>query len=252
VRVWNRSGSPERVQALARQSQDLGASWTPSLTEAVAAADVVLSCVTGSASLALPEQVAPEMTPGSLFVDIPSSAPEAKENAARVIAARGCGYVDAAVLGSVAALGGDVPFLVAGSGAHRFSDLSGDLGLTVTVLDGPAGKAARLKLIRSVFFKGRDALVAEMLVAAHREGVVDELVASIGGPAEQVPFDALAERICSSLIRHAGRRAEELQASADLLRKLDVEPAAVDGAVRRLHLLDAAVLDELTRAIRPG
>ena len=216
----------------------------------MADADVVLSCVTGSASLALAEQAASAMTTGCLFVDAPSCAPEAKEEAARVIEASGCGYVDAAVLGSVAALGGDVPFLVAGTGAPRFSELSHDLGLTVTVLDGPAGKAARLKLIRSVFLKGRDALVVEMLLAAQREGVVDALVASIGGPAEQVTFDALAARICTSLTRHAGRRAEELQASADLLRQLDVEPAAVDGAVRRLRSLDAAVLDELTGATR--
>jgi 3-hydroxyisobutyrate dehydrogenase-like beta-hydroxyacid dehydrogenase len=250
VRVWNRSGDPERVQECARQVRDIGARWTACLGEAVTAADAVLSCVTGSASLALAEQAAQEMTPGSLFVDAPSWTPEAKEEAARVMEARHCGYADAAVLGAVAALGGNVPFMVAGSGASRFAEMSGHLGLTVTVLDGPAGRAARLKLIRSVFFKGRDALVAEMLIAAHRAGCAPELVASIGGPAEEVPFDVLAERICSSLARHAPRRAEELQASADVLRSLSVEPETADGAIRCLRSLDGAALEELSRVTR--
>ena len=39
------------------------------------------------------------------------------------------------------------------------------LGLSVSTTDGPPGTAARVKLLRSVYLKGRDALIAEMGIA---------------------------------------------------------------------------------------
>jgi 3-hydroxyisobutyrate dehydrogenase-like beta-hydroxyacid dehydrogenase len=138
-----------------------------------------------------------------------------------------------------------VPILAAGSGAPEFAAVVEPFGMRVTAVDAPAGAATTVKLLRSVYMKGRDALVAEMMLAARRRGV-DRLVAeSIKGPGEEVPFPDLADRILASLAIHAGRRADELEASGELVEAADVDPAATSGAVCRLRAL--AELDLATR-----
>jgi 3-hydroxyisobutyrate dehydrogenase-like beta-hydroxyacid dehydrogenase len=119
------------------------------------------------------------------------------------------------------------------------------------VLDGPAGTAARLKLVRSVFMKGRDALVLEMMLAARRLGVEDEVARSIAGPGEQVPFTELSERVLRALAVHAGRRAEELDSSAALLRELGVDPLVTEAGAERLRRLAATGLRERLGGERP-
>jgi 3-hydroxyisobutyrate dehydrogenase-like beta-hydroxyacid dehydrogenase len=210
VRYWSRrSGSPDSV----------------------AGALLVIAAVPGAASGEVFEQALPHLSQDTLFVDLTAAAPEVKEAAA----ARHQLYADGAVLGTVATSGAAVPIAVAGEGAERFRELVSPAGLNVSVLDGPAGTAARLKLVRSVFMKGRDALVLEMMLAARKLGVEDEVARSIAGPGEDVPFIDLAERVLRALAVHARRRSQELESSAALLRELGVDPVVTEAGAERLR-----------------
>jgi 3-hydroxyisobutyrate dehydrogenase-like beta-hydroxyacid dehydrogenase len=115
--------------------------------------------------------------------------------------------------------------------------------MSVTAVDSPAGAATAVKLLRSVYMKGRDALVAEMMIAAGRRGVGALVAESIRGPGEEVPFPQLAERILASLALHAARRADELDSSAQLLEDGGVDALATGGAARRLRALAELGLD---------
>jgi 3-hydroxyisobutyrate dehydrogenase-like beta-hydroxyacid dehydrogenase len=210
VRFWSRrNGSPDLVSGAA----------------------LVIAAVPGSASEEVFAQALPHLSSDTLYVDLTAAPPEAKERAA----ARHALYADGAVLGTVATSGAAVPIAVAGEGAERFRELVSPAGLDVSVLDGPAGTAARLKLVRSVFMKGRDALVLEMMLAARKLGVEEELARSIAGPGEQVPFTELSERVLRALAVHAGRRSEELESSAALLRQLGVDPIVTEAGAERLR-----------------
>jgi hypothetical protein len=83
--------------------------------------------------------------------------------------------------------------------------------------------------------KGRDALIVEMLVAARRHGVERDVIRSIAGPGEGVPFEALADRVMGALSAHAARRADELAGSARQLDAVGVEPLVTRAAERRLR-----------------
>ena len=219
-----------------------------SLEEAVAGAALVISAVPGSAAEDIADRVLPLLAPDVCFADLTAARPEAKERAAR----RHALYADGAVLGTVAASGHEVPIAAAGGGAGRFRELVAPAGLRVEVLDGAAGTAARLKLVRSVYMKGRDALVLEMMLAARRLGVEDAVVRSIAGPGEQVPFADLSERVLRALAVHAGRRSEELGSSAELLRELGVEPTVTDAAAERLRRAGERGLRERFGGERPA
>jgi 3-hydroxyisobutyrate dehydrogenase-like beta-hydroxyacid dehydrogenase len=206
-------------------------------------AQAVISAVPGSASEEVFEAALPALASDTLFIDLTAAAPEVKERAA----AQHELYADGAVLGTVATSGADVPIVAAGPGAERFRAL----GLNVSVLAGAPGTAARLKLIRSVYMKGRDALVLEMMLAARKLGLEDEVARSIAGPGEQVPFTELSERVLRALAVHAGRRAEELDSSAELLRELGVEPFVTEAGSRRLRWLAERGLRERFGGERP-
>jgi 3-hydroxyisobutyrate dehydrogenase-like beta-hydroxyacid dehydrogenase len=210
VRYWSRrSGSPELL----------------------AGAAIIIAAVPGAAAGEVFNQALPRLSDDTLYVDLTAAAPQVKEAAA---ARHGC-YADGAVLGTVATSGAAVPIVAAGPAAERFRELVAPAGLNVSVLDGPPGTAARLKLVRSVYMKGRDALVLEMMLAARKLGVEDEVARSIAGPGEQVPFTELSDRVLRALAVHAGRRSQELESAAALLRDLGVEPLLTEAGADRLR-----------------
>ena len=229
VRAWSRSREGE-------------------LEEAVDGAALVISAVPGSAAEEVAEQVLQLVGPDVCFADLTAASPQVKERAA----SRHELYVDGAVLGTVATSGAEVPIAAAGAAAERFRDLVAPAGLRVEVLQGaPAGTAARLKLVRSVYMKGRDALVLEMMLAARRLGVEDSVARSIAGPGEQVPFTELSERVLRALAVHAGRRSQELDSAAALLRELGVEPTMAEAGAERLRWLAELGLRERFGGERP-
>jgi hypothetical protein len=66
-------------------------------------------------------------------------------------------------------------------------------------------------------------------------GVEDEVARSIAGPGEQVPFTELSERVLRALAVHAGRRSQELESAAALLRELGVDPVVTEAGADRLR-----------------
>lgn len=222
-----------------------------SLHEAVSDATVVIAAVPASAALEVATAAAPLLTRNAIYVDTAPLAPADKLAAAQTVASAGGMFVDAAVLGTVATEGARVPLLCAGPGAQAWSELAVTLGLNVTVLSGPPGQAARVKLLRSVYLKGRDALVMEMLLAARAHGIEQTVVDSIQGAGERVPFPQLADRIVCAMAVHAGRRADELAMSAQLLRSSAVEPIVSEAGSKRLRWIAELGLREHFDGQRP-
>ena len=114
----------------------------------------------------------------------------------------------------------------------------------MTTLDALPGHAALVKLLRSIFLKGRDALILEMMLAARRHGLEDTVVQSIDTAAERVPFPDVAERVLCSLALHAGRRAEELAQAGQILEQSGIDPALSEAGAEALRELAALNLPD--------
>jgi 3-hydroxyisobutyrate dehydrogenase-like beta-hydroxyacid dehydrogenase len=246
MRAWIRDRSDRAADdALSQRVASAGVERRRSLEETVAGADAVLSVVSGSASRRVAERSAEFLDRGTLYVDLTTTAMADKEAGARAVQGAGGNYVDAAVLGAAAVASAKLSIVASGNGAREWRELSRCEGLSTEVLDGPAGCATQLKLIRSAYMKGRDALVVETLLAARRIGLEDRLIASIEGAGERVPFSDLADRVLRSLALHAGRRAKELGDSADALLDVGVDPRlARAGADVLRRVADAGLHEE--------
>ena len=242
---------PAAAAALAARLRAAGVHRCWSLQELVHDADVIIGAVPAGAAVEIVERSVPHLIPGRLYVDPTPLAPSHKRALADRIGVAGAEYADVAVLGTVAIESYAVPMIAAGPGALRWAATATPLGFKVSVLEGAAGQASLVKLLRSVYMKGRDALILEMLLAARRHGVEDAVLTSIGGPAEQVPFPDLVERVLRSLAIYAERRSAELEAAAELVDDVGLEPlVTLAGAARLRWLADLGVRDSF-RGERP-
>lgn len=228
-----------------------GAHAEQELSAVLSGAEVVLAAVPGSACQEVAERCAPLLSAGVLYADFASALPDVKARAAALLQSRGADYADAAVLGAAIVSGHQVPILASGPGAERLRRTLTPDGLMVDTLEGPPGAAATVKLLRSVYLKGRDALIAAMMLAARRHGVEEVVVRSIDTPGERVPFPALVERVLCSLAVHAGRRAEEIADAGELLARVDVDPALAGAGSALLRDLAALGLEDVFSGARP-
>ena len=228
---------PAAAAALRRRLEAARVGAAPSIDAAVTGATMVVAAVPAAAAAAVARACARSLRRDCLYVDPAPLPPAEKAALAALVEGAGGQYVDVAVLGTVAVSGAAVPLLAAGGGASRWSAAVTPMGFKVTIVEGPAGRATLVKLLRSVYMKGRDALILEMLLAARHHGVEEAVLTSIGGPAEQVPFPDLAERVITSLAVYAERRAAELEDAADLVAEANVEPLVTHGGAARLRWL---------------
>jgi 3-hydroxyisobutyrate dehydrogenase-like beta-hydroxyacid dehydrogenase len=201
--------------------------------EALAGTPAALSLVTADAALAAARGYAPFLTPGTLWFDMNSVSPETTRAAEAAVTAAGGRYVDVAVMAPVHPKRTAVPLLVSGPDAEASASVLRDLGFSDVRCIGPRiGDASAIKMIRSVMVKGIEALTAECVLAAHRAGVVDEVLSSLGGDWMQ-KADYNLER----MLAHGLRRAAEMEESARTLEDLGVAPLMTRGTIARQRAL---------------
>ena len=234
----------------------LGSALEPAYGDWLTACDVVLCCVGGTASAAVAEAVATHGRPGQILLDLATAPPQAKRIAADRLAAGGQHYVDIAIMGAVAIGGAATPLLAAGPrdvpAVRACSDRLIDAGLRIRWLDdGVAGDAASLKLLRSVFTKGLEALAVECLTAAEHFGVRQPLY-DVLSDVDSTPLPQFLEMLVTTHLVHAGRRLAEIEQAEAQLHAAGLPVRLLPG-VRALFAATAAAThhDRITVAPPP-
>lgn len=222
---------PARVAVMA----DHGVRPVESLARAISGASAIISVVTADAALAVAQDAANALTSAALFFDMNSVAPGTKRKAAEAIEAAGGRYVDVAVMAPVEPGRMAAPLLVSGPHAAKGAAALEGLGFSnVRVIAGEVGRASSIKMIRSVMVKGQEALTAEMMLAADKAGVTEEVLASLG--------DGWTDRASYNLERmttHGVRRAAEMEEVAKTLDALGVDPLMTRGTIVRQRKMAA-------------
>ena len=199
------------------------------LAEVVESADSILSLVTADQALAAARDTALHICPGTYFFDMNSVAPDTKRAAALAVEAAGGRYVDVAVMAPVEPARLAVPLLVSGPHAADGAAVLQGLGFSdVRAMRGEVGRAASVKMVRSVMIKGIEALTAEMMLASDAAGVSDEVLASLGGD-----WAAKAAYNLERMATHGNRRAAEMEEAVKTLAALGVDPVMTRGTVVR-------------------
>jgi len=240
-----------RSAASAQRAREAGMSAVDD--RALAEADFLLSIVPPGEALALARRLAGVLTAANkkpIYVECNAVNPRTVNRIAEVIAATGCPFVGAAIIGPPPKPGSsNTKFYASGPAAGAFAKLN-DHGLDVRVLTGALTAASALKMSYAGITKGFTALGAAMMLAATRGGSAEALKAELaesqpallGYLSRQVPnMYAKAYRWVAELEEIAGFVGEErgehamLEAAAQLYQRI---AADIDGEKKEIGELD--------------
>jgi 3-hydroxyisobutyrate dehydrogenase-like beta-hydroxyacid dehydrogenase len=234
VKLADDEGDAMRAHARAR-----GVTLAASHARAVERAELTVSAVTASQTVAVAKVCAKPMVEGAFYLDFNSASPDAKIAAAEHVTDAGGRYVEAAVMTSVPPYRLRVPMLLGGPHAALIEPVLTHLGFAVKVASGKLGVASATKMCRSVMIKGLEAIVIESLTAARHYGVEDAVLASLRETFPGLDWEKQAAYFFQRAIEHGRRRGEEMREAAVTVQAAGLEPwSASATAVRQSWIAD--------------
>lgn len=212
-----------------------GVRMADSLADLVAGSGVVFAAVTSAVALDVAREAAPHLTADHLYVDINSVSPETKIAIGEAVTAAGARYVEAAVMAAVPPYGHKVPMLLSGEAAPALIEIMAPFGMAMEDFGPGLGRAAAVKMFRSVLVKGLEALLQECVLAAERYGVAERVLDSVADGYPGMDWNWLASYLIGRTALHGERRAHEMEEAVATLERLGIDPWMSEAAVRRLR-----------------
>jgi len=222
-----------RGPAISERAREIGVEIDDRYTDALAAAGFVISVVTGVDAKHAAEAAKPLLRPGTIYLDVNTLTGKQTAEIAASIDAAGIDYVDVAAMGGFSTYGHRAPFVLSGPAAERAASWMRPIGFDVSVMSDRAGDASAVKIIRSIMVKGLEALGVECLVAAHRAGLTEEVLACFSDIDDRT-FAGMVKSLTASHTNHAKRRMEEVDKVMENLAELGMEPI-MSASTRRSH-----------------
>ncbi|MCJ7596662.1 MAG: NAD(P)-binding domain-containing protein [Desulfobacterales bacterium] len=192
--------------------------------------DIILSTVTTHLAAAVAEKTVPYLTEGKTYADMNSTSASVKKRIAQIIEPSHASFIEGAILSAVGETGARASILVSGEKGEEFSKSMNDLGLINLKYFSPKiGDASQIKMIRSVFSKGVECLLLEMLIAGRRAGVADYLWKDIVDFMTKNSFEKVSENWIKTHPLACERRYHEMLQVLETLEDLDVPPTMTQG-----------------------
>ena len=235
---------PVKAPALVAKADKHGVKAADSAARAIAGVDIIISAVVSSEALNAARNVASAIAPGQTYMDINSTSPMMKQDAAAEIEAKGGAYVDAAVMDLVPPHGHKVPMFLSGRTAAKAAPVLKSFGMNVEAISEAVGTASTIKMVRSVFLKGFSAILLESLVAASKVDAQEKVLDSLQVTFPQIDWRKMSDYYATRLIKHAKRQASEMHEVSDTLEHLGLEPLTALATAKRLEWLAALKLSD--------
>jgi 3-hydroxyisobutyrate dehydrogenase-like beta-hydroxyacid dehydrogenase len=200
------AGRSERTARLAGQA---GLELMPDLRSAIAKADVVLSVVPPAAAPVVASDVvrASEPSTSLLLVDLNAIAPATALGIASTAAHGGVDVVDGSISGPPPWRPGTTRIYLSGARAREVAKLPFD-GVDLIVVGDKVGAASAVKMSTASVYKGTSALLAQALLTARANGVLDHVVSDLRAGAPELV--ANVERRLTSAAAKSGRYVREM------------------------------------------
>jgi len=218
---------------------DLARSWDLPVHRSIggwlASCQWILSCVTGAAASQVVQQCVPCAPAAATLCDLTTASPDAKRAASSAAHQHGLQYLDVAIMGAVALSQHRTPLLAAGDAALAFQEWMGHAGAKVALIqDGVAGDAIALKILRSIFTKGLEALSVELLMTAERQGVREKLYAQLQD-LDETPLRTFIDMLVRTHVVHARRRVHEVRDAAAVMAGQHIPSLVLPGVESRFE-----------------
>lgn len=196
-----------------------GVSFLGTLSEVIDDADWVLSLVTAEQAPIAAKQVSQYLKPNQYFLEMNSISPSTKQANVAICE----NLVDLAIMAPVYPKQANVPLLLSHPDGEAISSKLSQLGLNVRCVGQEIGRAAAIKMCRSVMIKGMEALTLECFQAAQFYDVEAEIKSSLHGSFPGMGWDKdRMEYWFERVGTHGIRRAEEMREVAKTVKDAKV------------------------------
>ncbi|PLC51466.1 6-phosphogluconate dehydrogenase [Pollutimonas subterranea] len=214
--------------AIARYAEEISAKVHSEPGDWLAEVDLVISAVFGGVALDVARQSLTYMHKDSIYADFTTGRPADLRAAANMALEANIEFVDVAITGAIGLGGQKTPLLCAGPATARFVELMKAIGAPIRIVGTEPGDAVALKLLRSIFTKGLEALAVECLMAAEHQGLRQSLY-EVLSDIDQTPIRNFMEATVTTHVRHAERRLAEVREARLQLESEGIQPRALDG-----------------------
>ena len=239
-----KSGPEMREHAVAA-----GVTACAGVAEALDGADIVISAVTASSSLAVAEEAARHIRAGQFFLDLNSASPSTKQKSGAAIDAAGGDYVEAAVMASVPPYGIRVPIILGGKKRAALMALLPADKMQMQAGVDEVGVASAVKMCRSIMIKGIEALTVECLLTARRYGVEERVLESLDETFPHMDWQKQGDYLVSRVVQHGRRRAAEMREVARTVEEVGLNPLlAAPTAERQDWMADQVAAGTVARS----
>lgn len=219
--------------ALGKEARGLDVAIEGTYTAALSEADLIICAVQGEHALEAATAAAPFLKKGAHYLDLCTVTGRMSDDDRTPIEVAGGRYIDIAVMGGFFKQGIKAPMLVAGEDAAPMVAWMNSNGFEAKRLGDKPGSASSVKMLRSTLVKGIEALGVESLVAAQRQGILEEVLDCLSD-ADSMPLRDFIAMLVQTHVVHARRRWEEMGLVAQTLRETGVEPLMTE-TIERSH-----------------
>jgi 3-hydroxyisobutyrate dehydrogenase-like beta-hydroxyacid dehydrogenase len=217
-----------------------------SVTQLVIESDVILSVLVPAAATEAAKQVAEAISNVGkqiLYVDCNAIAPQKVINIAQLIESVGGIFVDASIIGPPPRVPNRTRIYTSGKQANQLQQLR-DHGLDVRVIGDEIGQASGLKMSYAALTKGLTAISTELLIAAHRLGLDQELWDEVSS--SQKELASILTRSIPSMTPKAHRWVGEMEEIAETFKELGLTERIFHGAADVYRLVKETSLGKET------
>lgn len=226
--------------AIEQFAKDIGAEFHSEPGPWLSEIDIIISAVYGGVALDVACNSFAFMRKNAIYADFTTASPGDLREAEKQAKLNQIQFADIAIVGAIGLGGAKTPLLCAGVAAERITDLMKQLGTPIRMVGEKAGDAVALKLLRSVFTKGLEALAVECLMSAEVNGLRQELYAVLSD-LDETPIHRFMESVVTTHVRHAGRRFTEVKEASKQLAVDGIEPLAIEGVSALFQRTAAAI-----------
>ena len=233
IAAWDILFPKPEGEKLKAAGTEAGVRLANSAADAVVNSDIIISAVTAASSLEAARSVEPHLAGNPYYLDINSVSPGRKLATEKLLAGK-ARYVDIAVIAPIHPKRHQTPLLVAGPYADAIAPLLDELEMKFKVASPETGKAAAIKMIRSVMIKGMEALMVDFTLAAQQAGVMPAVLESLKASYPGMDWESIAKVMMSRVRQHGIRRAAEMREASRMIEELGLD-GSLAGAIADRH-----------------
>lgn len=212
IMIWDKKlGLDGRgKELLLEKASHLGVGVARSSEEAVKFGELIFSVVTAGESFNVVKEIGHLITKNKLFLDGNSVAPDTK-----AFSAKECNnlesYVDVAIMAPFPPTRFLTPLIISGPQAEIVKDLLTSLKFTIKETGKEIGYGSSIKMCRSIFIKGLEAITTECLLSARAYGIETQVLTSLHNSFPSLGWDKdFGNYLISRVAEHGLRRSEEM------------------------------------------